>query len=292
MGTRTLTGLEIERKFLLKSLPMDVLRTRGTPILQGYLAHDEHMEVRLRQQGRKYFLTVKEGSGLRRKEVEVAISAAQFRVLWPSTTGRRLEKVRTVVRHGRWRLELDRYLGELAPLLIGEVEFDSMEESEGFEKPAYFGEEVTEEEGYRNVALAIHGAPHGSALEYQIGALPCLFRGGRLHVVIVTNSAQTRWILPKGQPERGMSPQDVAMMEAMEEAGVIGTYLAGLRAPCRRKGEKTLYVYPLKVTTVLKKWPEMDWRKRAVVPVSKALKMIRDPALVQCVERLAARLVS
>ena len=89
-----------------------------------------------------------------------------------------------------------------------------------------------------------------------------------------------------------MSRQDVAVMEAMEEAGIIGSCLPGLRVLCHRKGEKTLYIYPLKVTTVLKKWPEMDWRKRAVLPVHKALKMISDPDLSQCIQRLTSRLLA
>jgi len=285
-----MNGFEIERKFLLKSFPPHA--RGGTPILQGYLAHDDHMEVRLRKHGNDHFLTVKEGAGLKRREIEVGISARQFRSLWPSTVGRRLEKVRTVVRHGAFRIEIDRYQGDLDPLLVAEVEFESAEESGRFEKPDYLGQEITDVEGYRNISLAIHGAPHGSALEYQIGALPYLFRGGRLHIVIVMNTAQSRWIIPKGQPEPDMSRHDVAIMEAMEEAGVIGTFHSGIRGQCRRKGEKTLYVYPVKVSTVLKKWPEMNWRKRAVLPVTKALKMIGDPGLAQCVQRLAAKLIS
>lgn len=281
--------IEIERKFLVKSLPAEM--QDGTLIQQGYLAHDEHMEVRIRQYGNNHFLTVKEGAGLMRRETEVEISHEQFLALWPSTEGRRLEKVRSLVNYGAFQVEVDRYLGDLEPLLVAEVEFSSVEESESFEKPDYLGQEVTEVEAYRNISLAIHGIPDGPALEYQIGALPYLFRGGLLHLVIVTNSAQSRWIIPKGQPEPDMSRQDVAVMEAMEEAGVIGSCLPRLRAPCHRKGEKPLYIYPLKVTTVLKKWPEMDWRKRAVLPVQKALKMISDPDLSDCIQRLAARLV-
>ena len=283
-------GMEIERKFLLKEVPSDLRLSGGTPIQQGYLAHDEHMEVRLRKHANKHFLTVKEGAGLKRRETEIGISAQQFRSLWPSTEGRRLEKLRAVGWHGAFRIEIDRYQGDLAPLLVAEVEFDSVEESEKFEKPGYFGQEVTDVEAYRNISLAIHGAPHGSALEYQIGALPYLFRGGSLHIVIVMNTAQSRWIIPKGQPERDMSRHDVAIMEAMEEAGVIGTFHSGIRGQCRRKGEKTLYVYPVKVSTVLKKWPEMNWRKRAVLPVAKALKMIGDPGLAQCLGRLVTKL--
>jgi len=282
--------IEIERKFLVKSLPADM--QDGTLILQGYLAHDEHMQVRIRQYGNEYFLTVKEGAGLMRREIEVEISPGQFQSLWPSTEGRRLEKIRSLVRFGAFRIEVDRYLGDLEPLLVAEVEFSSVEESERFEKPDYFGQEVTEDEAYKNLSLAIHGIPEGPALDYQIGALPYLFRGGRLHLVIVTNSSQTRWILPKGQPEPDMPRQDVAVMEAMEEAGVIGNCIPGLRMPCHRKGEKTLHIYPLKVTTVLKKWPEMEWRKREVLPVHKALKMISDPELTDCIQRLVSRLLA
>ena len=282
--------IEIERKFLVKSLPAEM--PDGLPILQGYVAYDEHMEVRIRQYGDKHTLTVKEGRGLMRRETEVDISAAQFRALWPATEGRRLEKVRSKIACGSFQVEVDRYQGELAPLVVAEVEFSSVAESEGFEKPEFLGDEVTEVEGYKNLFLATHGMPDEHPVRYQIAALPYLFRSGRLYLVIVTNTAQTRWIIPKGQPEPDMSRQEVAVMEAMEEAGVIGTCLPGLRVQCRHKGEKTLYIYPLEVTTVLKKWPEMDWRKRAVLPVRKALKMISDPELSQCLQHLTSRLLS
>jgi len=281
--------IEIERKFLVKFLPAGM--QGGTPILQGYLTHDEHMEVRIRQYGDKHYLTVKEGGGLVRRETEIEISPQQFQALWPCTKGRRLEKIRSLLKHGALQVEVDRYLGELEPLTVAEVEFTSVEESEDFEKPDYLGQEVTEFEAYKNRSLAMHGVPDES-LDYQVGALPYFFRKGRLYLVIVTNSTQTRWIIPKGQPESDMSRQDVAVMEAMEEAGVIGSCLPGLRVPCLRKYEKKLYIYPLKVTTILKKWPEMDWRKREVLPVHKALKMISDPELSQCIGRLTSRLLA
>ncbi len=281
--------IEIERKFLVTALPAEL--PGGALIQQGYLAHDEHMEVRVRQYGNNHFLTVKEGSGLTRRETEIEISPQQFLALWPSTEGRRLEKVRSLVKYGAFQIEVDRYLGDLEPLLVAEVEFSSVKESESFKIPDYFGQEVTGVAAYKNLSLALHGIPDAPAEEHQIGALPYLFRGGRLYLVIVTNSAQSRWIIPKGQPEPDMPRQDVAVMEAMEEAGVIGSCAPGLRAFCHRKGEKTLYIYPLKVTTVLKKWPEMEWRKRAVLPVNKALKMISDPELSDCIRRLASRLL-
>jgi len=282
--------IEIERKFLVTALPAEL--PEGTQILQGYLSHDEHSEVRIRQYGSKHFLTVKEGSGLTRQETEIEISAQQFQSLWPSTEGRRLEKVRSLIRHGSFRIELDRYQGSLEPLLVAEVEFSSVEESERFEKPDYLGQEVTEEDAYRNLSLAIHGIPDESSLRCQIGALPYLICRGVPHLVIITNSAQSRWIVPKGHPEPGMSRQEVAIMEAMEEAGVIGNCVHRFHGTCHRKGDHPLHIYPLKVTTVLKKWPEMEFRKREVLPVQKALKMISDPELSACIQRLVARLIN
>ncbi len=283
--------IEIERKFLVTSMPDDVDIPAGTRILQGYLALDDQMEVRIRQYGSQYFLAVKEGSGLTRRETEIEISDRQFQSLWPSTQGRQLEKLRSRISYGAYRIELDRYLGTLEPLLVAEVEFSSVDESELFVKPDYLGQEVTEEEAYKNSSLAIHGIPDELSQKHQIGALPFLMRRGQLHIVIVTNSAQSRWIIPKGHPEPDMTRQEVAVMEAMEEAGVIGTCIPGLRSVCSHKGENTLSIYPLRVTTVLKKWPEMEWRKRVVLPAEKALKMISDPELAECVRRMVARLV-
>ena len=158
-----MTKIEIERKYLVNSLPAEM--QGGTPILQGYLAHDEHMEVRIRQYGNKQFLTVKEGAGLMRRETEIEISPQQFQALWPSTEGRRLEKIRSLVKYGSYQVEVDRYLGDLAPLLVAEVEFSSVEESESFEKPDYLGQEVTKVEAYKNISLAIHGIPDGPTLK-------------------------------------------------------------------------------------------------------------------------------
>jgi hypothetical protein len=81
-------------------------------------------------------------------------------------------------------------------------------------------------------------------------------------------------------------------MEAMEEAGVIGNCLPGLRSSCHREGDRALHIYPLKVTTVLKKWPEMDWRKRAVLPLNKALKTISDPELARCIRYMVSHLTT
>jgi len=285
-------GMEIERKFLLPTLPPEIAALRGTSIRQGYLVQDGSRSVRVRVYGRKYFLTCKEGEGLARHEVEMPVAKWQFDLLWPLTEGARVEKTRCRIRHGDRTIEIDRFAGALSPLCLAEVEFPDLEAAADYVAPDYFGEEVTGKPEYRNSFLALHGLPHHSDYDYQIGSLPYLFKGANLHVVMVTNSSQTRWIIPKGRPEPGMSRQDVARMEAVEEAGVIGNFPTGIRSQCKMKDGRTLHLYPLAVTTLLKKWPESRTRKRRIVPFEQAIKLIGDKEMADCLRRLKTRLVA
>ena len=50
--------------------------------------------------------------------------------------------------------EVDRYQGELDGLWTVEVEFGSLEASRAFSPPDWFGREVTDDQRYRNAALA------------------------------------------------------------------------------------------------------------------------------------------
>ena len=86
---------EIERKFLVEEMPR--AESGQTEIEQGYLALDEHAEVRLRRQGGELLLTAKTGHGEVREEVEVPIEPRAFEALWPLTAGRRVRKVRHYV---------------------------------------------------------------------------------------------------------------------------------------------------------------------------------------------------
>ena len=53
-------GREIERKFLIKHLPVDILHSRHHPLRQGYLANEARgRHVRLRKKGKTMSLTFK-----------------------------------------------------------------------------------------------------------------------------------------------------------------------------------------------------------------------------------------
>ena len=152
---------EIERKFLVKSLPENLDQYPHEDVIQGYLTITEDgTEKRIRRKGKKYFQTVKSGSGKIRFESEVEISENQFNSLWEATKGKRVEKTRYEIPSKSGVIELDVYLGDLDGLLTAEIEFSSEEDSNKFVAPEWMGEEITEDERYKNQNLALFGVPN------------------------------------------------------------------------------------------------------------------------------------
>ena len=111
------------------------------------------------QKGGDYYLTVKQGSGLSRNEVEIAITEPQFDALWTLTAGKRVEKTRYDYQDSGSLIEIDVYTGDLSPLMVAEVEFTNENESRVYAVPAFFGAEVTEDKSYKNASLAVRGIP-------------------------------------------------------------------------------------------------------------------------------------
>lgn len=150
--------MEIERKFLVEEDP----RLDGAApvqIEQGYLALDpgKGTEVRLRRKGGELLLTIKAGEGRTRTEEEMPLDGDRFESLWPLTEGRRLSKDRHLIPLDGLEVELDIFRGNLHGLLIAEVEFDDQTAADSFEKPDWFGEEVTGDRAYLNRTLATSG---------------------------------------------------------------------------------------------------------------------------------------
>jgi len=151
---------EIERKFIVNDLPPNLENYPSNEIMQGYLIiTDNNIEVRIRKKGERFSETVKAGSGLVRKESEKEISEEAFWDHWPLTEGKRVQKVRYDIEYEDMLIELDVYSGDLQGLVVAEVEFESEELSAQFEPPAWFGDEVTHDERYKNKNLALHGMP-------------------------------------------------------------------------------------------------------------------------------------
>lgn len=149
---------EIEKKFLLRSLPTGI--TKGTKILQGYLSVG-NPEVRVRAKGEKFFLTRKGGEGFVREEEEYEISKETFEILWSLTENARIEKTRyEIIGEDGLIWEIDEFQTPLTEgLFLAEVELQ--DESIVPEIPPAIAEviesDVTTDGMYKNKNLAING---------------------------------------------------------------------------------------------------------------------------------------
>lgn len=160
---------EIERKFLVNFLPKNLNRYISNKIVQGYVNCDSKKEVRVRQKGDLYFQTKKVGGGKVRIEDEIKIQKEKFNLLWNKTKGKRIEKIRYEIPYKKYVIELDIYEGDLKGLIVAEVEFNSVKESDKFIPPNWFGEEVTHIDNYKNKNLALFGKPKEKfAKEYDL----------------------------------------------------------------------------------------------------------------------------
>ena len=152
--------VEIERRFVLSTLPNAPTLGDGVTMRQGYLAEEGDVAVRVRITPTWSKVTIKAGRGLSRTEIEFDVTPEQAEALWVHTEGRRIDKVRhRVALDGPGDLvdEVDLYHGALAGLCTGEVEFDSEDIARSFDPPAWLGREVTGQPGWSNAELARSG---------------------------------------------------------------------------------------------------------------------------------------
>ncbi len=151
-------AVEIERKYLLSSLPPEVAEHPSAELWQGYVPGRRLVERVRRvkdEDGERYYRTVKGGRGVHRLEVEEETSREIFEVLWALTEGRRVHKRRYFVPGIAHTWEIDSFL-DGRQLWLAEVELAS--EHETAEIPEWLEphvvREVTLEREYGNLALA------------------------------------------------------------------------------------------------------------------------------------------
>ena len=152
---------EIERKFKVSKLPENLEAFPKNEIRQGYISiEDNGIEIRIRQKNERYFKTIKSGTGVVRNEIETSISKNKFEKLWNETYGKNLEKTRYEIKLDDGNLaELDVYKGPLKGLIVVEVEFTNENKANDFLPPNWFGEDVSENQNYKNSSLAVKGNP-------------------------------------------------------------------------------------------------------------------------------------
>lgn len=151
-------GKEIEKKYVLHSYPEDLDIVETQEIHQTYLATSESETLRVRKlviDGQQQFtMTHKAGKGLVREETEFDIGAGIYEQLIGKLDVIPLIKTRKKVKWNHYQFDLDIYHNTVQPDLITiEIEFAEEADVQHFQKPDWFGEDVTGESRYVNSVL-------------------------------------------------------------------------------------------------------------------------------------------
>ncbi|NKM50070.1 NUDIX domain-containing protein [Rhizobium leguminosarum bv. viciae] len=112
-------------------------------------------------------------------------------------------------------------------------------------------------------------------------------KSGAVEVLLLTSRDTGRWVIPKGWPMTGKRAHEVAVQEALEEAGVrgvvdtetLGAYTYpkvlrdGVQVVCK------VQVYALEVTNMVKSFKEKGERTIEWVSFDEAVRRVREPEL-------------
>jgi len=165
--------MEIERKYAIKKLPIDLDKCSFKVIEQGYLCHNP--TVRIRKMDDEYILTykskadqtgVKKAGGARiSNEVELPLTKDAYMHLRNKADGRLIYKKRYYIPLGDGlTAELDIFDGHLKGFVMVEVEFPSEEAADTFTAPEWFGKELTGDKRFSNYNLSKLSSPDELAL--------------------------------------------------------------------------------------------------------------------------------
>ena len=149
-------GQEIERKFLIKTLPENLSEYKYHSMIQGYL--NTSPVVRVRKEDDTYYLTYKGSGLLSRTEYNLPLNEESFHHLLEKADGNIISKKRYEIPYTQdnviYTIELDIFDAPFSPLIMAEVEFESEDAAAAFSIPEWFGKEVTYDSAYHNSNLS------------------------------------------------------------------------------------------------------------------------------------------
>ena len=151
--------MEIERKYLVASMPEGLDSYPHVEIEQGYLCTSP--TLRIRKMGDAYWMTVKEkqptaSSAIHNREEEFRLTQDCYERLKAKCDGQMVSKTRYRIPLQEHIAELDVFHGVHEGLRLVEVEFSDSADADRFVPPAWFGEDVSQCPQYRNSYLAFH----------------------------------------------------------------------------------------------------------------------------------------
>jgi len=106
-------------------------------------------------------------------------------------------------------------------------------------------------------------------------------------VCMVTSSSGRRWVVPKGMIDEGHTAGEAALIEAWEEAGLVGTLTqepVGSYLYDKYGRTHHVVVFVMQVTEEAVDWPERDVRRREWVDPVEAADRVEEPGLRDILE--------
>ena len=141
-------------------------------------------------------------------------------------------------------------------------------------------------------AIAGTAAPGARPVFIQSGVIPYLHTGDGVEVLLVRRTNATRWTIPKGGVDPGLTPAESACREAWEEAGVSGVIAPeplGQYSYEKLDGVCVVDVFAMSVVVHHEHWPERPERERRWFPPAEAQALVRQPALATTIDVLLRR---
>lgn len=149
-------SLEIEKKFLVLDDAWRAGAGPGIRYRQGYMTETGPGSVRVRVGGEQAYLNIKSATlAQTRLEYEYPIPLADAEEMLDRICIQPLiEKTRYEVPYQGHTWEVDVFEGDNAGLVVAEVELEHVDQP--FARPAWVGEEVSDDPRYYNVCLVKH----------------------------------------------------------------------------------------------------------------------------------------
>ncbi|MFK5891725.1 MAG: histidine phosphatase family protein [Pseudomonadota bacterium] len=117
----------------------------------------------------------------------------------------------------------------------------------------------------------------------QSAVIPYRYINGKLQILLISSSKNKHMVIPKGIKEPGLTPQDSAAKEALEEAGIEGqveSTIIGSYDYQKWKASTHVDIYPMLVSRELDEssWQESH-RGRIWMTIEEAINKIYQPEL-------------
>jgi 8-oxo-dGTP pyrophosphatase MutT (NUDIX family) len=135
--------------------------------------------------------------------------------------------------------------------------------------------------------------PHVSPSPQQAAVLAVRKSGADMEVCLIRRRGAGAWGIPKGFIDQGDSPEETALNEAWEEAGIHGQLVGeaiGTYEYAKSGTRLTVAVYVMRVVEELTTWPEMRLRERRWVPMGEVASALKRHPVWPLLDHVSDRL--